>query len=34
MQHGHLKHGIHIYEEAVRVPLVLRLGNALRADGS
>lgn len=25
MQHGHLDHGVHIYEEAVRVPLLLRL---------
>jgi arylsulfatase A-like enzyme len=25
MDHGHLKHGIHVYEEAVRVPLLFRL---------
>ena len=24
MQHGHMHHGVHIYEEAVRVPLVVR----------
>lgn len=24
MQHGHLEHGVHIYEEAVRVPLMIR----------
>jgi arylsulfatase A-like enzyme len=24
MQHGHMEHGLHIYEEAVRVPLVFR----------
>jgi arylsulfatase A-like enzyme len=25
MQHGHMRHGVHIYEEAVRVPLIFRL---------
>ena len=24
MQHGHMYHGVHIYEEAVRVPLIFR----------
>jgi arylsulfatase A-like enzyme len=24
MQHGHMHHGVHIYEEAVRVPLIVR----------
>lgn len=24
MQHGHMHHGVHIYEEAVRVPLIMR----------
>ncbi len=27
MQHGHLAHGIHLYEEAVRVPLLFRWPN-------
>ncbi len=29
--HGHLEHGIHIYEEAVRVPLLLRLPSRVKA---
>ena len=31
MQHGHMEHGLHIYEEAVRVPLVLRWPERLAA---
>lgn len=31
MQHGHLEHGAHIYEEQVRVPLLLRMPGRLRA---
>ncbi|MHC4746895.1 MAG: sulfatase family protein [Planctomycetota bacterium] len=27
MEHGHMEHGIHIYEEAVRVPLLFRWPN-------
>lgn len=29
--HGHMEHGIHIYEEAVRVPLLLRLPSRVKA---
>jgi arylsulfatase A-like enzyme len=29
MQHGHMGHGLHLYEEAVRVPLVFRWPGAL-----
>ncbi len=29
MQHGHPEHGIHIYEEAVRVPLLFRWPNRI-----
>jgi arylsulfatase A-like enzyme len=31
MQHGHMEHGLHIYEEAVRVPLVAHWPAALPA---
>jgi arylsulfatase A-like enzyme len=31
MQHGHMGHGIHLYEEAVRVPLVFRWPGRLPA---
>jgi arylsulfatase A-like enzyme len=31
MQHGHMQHGLHIYEEAVRVPLVLHWPERLPA---
>ena len=31
MQHGHMEHGLHIYEEAVRVPFVVHWPAALRA---
>jgi arylsulfatase A-like enzyme len=31
MQHGHMGHGLHLYEEAVRVPLVFRWPGALPA---
>jgi arylsulfatase A-like enzyme len=30
MQHGHMQHGLHIYEEAVRVPLVVHWPDGLR----
>lgn len=30
MDHGHMYHGIHLYEEAVRVPLVIRWPQRLR----
>jgi arylsulfatase A-like enzyme len=30
MDHGHMYHGIHLYEEAVRVPLVIRWPRRLR----
>lgn len=30
MQHGHLEHGVQIYEEAVRVPLILRWPGKIR----
>jgi arylsulfatase A-like enzyme len=36
MQHGHMEHGLHIYEEAVRVPFVVHWPSALfarRLDG-
>lgn len=29
MQHGHMTHGLHIYEEAVRVPLIFRWPDGL-----
>jgi len=31
MQHGHMGHGLHLYEEAVRVPLVFRWPGSLPA---
>ena len=31
MQHGHMQHGVHIYEEAVRVPLVVSWPGVLPA---
>lgn len=31
MQHGHMHHGLQIYEELVRVPLLLRLPGAIEA---
>jgi arylsulfatase A-like enzyme len=31
MDHGHMHHGVHIYEEAVRVPLVFRLPDRIEA---
>lgn len=31
MQHGHMGHGLHLYEEAVRVPLLLRWPGSLPA---
>ena len=31
MQHGHMEHGVHIYEEAVRVPLLFRLPGRIAA---
>lgn len=31
MQHGHPNHGVHIYEEAVRVPLLFRLPGRIAA---
>lgn len=31
MQHGHMEHGVHIYEEAVRVPLMFRLPGRIAA---
>jgi arylsulfatase A-like enzyme len=34
MDHGHLNHGVHIYEEAVRVPLILRWPGRIAAGGA
>jgi arylsulfatase A-like enzyme len=31
MQHGHMEHGVHLYEEAVRVPLVFRWKGRIEA---
>ena len=33
MQHGHMEHGVQIYEEAVRVPLLFRLPGRIEAGG-
>jgi arylsulfatase A-like enzyme len=32
MQHGHMNHGVQIYEEAVRVPLLFRLPGRIEAE--
>jgi arylsulfatase A-like enzyme len=34
MQHGHMAHGVHLYEEAVRVPLLFRLPGRIPAGGT
>lgn len=34
MQHGHMNHGVQIYEEAVRVPLLFRLPGRIEAERS
>jgi arylsulfatase A-like enzyme len=34
MDHGHLNHGVHLYEEAVRVPLILRFPDRIPAGRS